>query len=305
MVRDPGRQVGAAVRGHALGAPLERAREREVQLGALARQQVVDDDLAQQRVPERVAALLVGDHELGGDGLAHRVAQRARIDPGGLGEDRVIQPPAGREHAQRLLRVRGQPLDPQHQRVAQRRRERAAPVRPGREQLLGEQRVALRAAEQPRQQVLAGRLAEDVVELLGELGARQRLELHPAGAGVALELGQQRAQRVAAVQLVRAVGRDDQHALAAQRARQVHEEGARRAVGPVQVLDRDQQAFLTREQLEELEQGVEQARLRGRLVRVPARSCPTPGGSAPARRARRRRARRTPGRRCGPAGAGR
>ena len=72
-----------------------------MQLGALAGQQVVDDDLAQQRVAERVAALLVGDHELGGDGLAHRVAQRARVDPGGLGEERVVQPPAGREHPQR------------------------------------------------------------------------------------------------------------------------------------------------------------------------------------------------------------
>jgi hypothetical protein len=145
VVRDPRRQVGAAMRGHALGAPLQRAREREVQLGALAGQQVVDDDLAQQRVAERVAAFLVGDHELGGDGFAHRVAQRARVDPGGLGEDRVIQPPAGCEHPQRLLGVRGQPLDPQHQRVAQGRRERAAPVRAGGEQFLGEQRVALRA----------------------------------------------------------------------------------------------------------------------------------------------------------------
>ena len=46
---------------------------------------------------------------------------------------------------------------------------------------------------------------------------RERAQLDAAGAGVALELGQQRAQRVAAVQLVRPVGRDDQHALAAQR----------------------------------------------------------------------------------------
>ena len=41
----------------------------------------------------------------------------------------------------------------------------------------------------------------------------KRLERDARGASVALELGQQRAQRVAAVQLVGAVGADDEHAL--------------------------------------------------------------------------------------------
>ena len=99
VVRDPGREVRAAVGRQPLGAPLQRAREREVQLGALARQQVVDHDLAQQRVAEGVAALLVGDHELRRDGLAHRVAQRPRVDARGLGEQLVVQPPARRQHA--------------------------------------------------------------------------------------------------------------------------------------------------------------------------------------------------------------
>ena len=150
-----------------------------------------------------------------------------------------------------------------------------------------------------------GACAEDVVELLGELLARQRLELDAPCAGVALELGQQRAQRVAPVQLVLAVGGDDQHALAAQRAGQVDEEGARGAVGPVQVLDRDQQAGLAREQLEQLQQGVEQARLRGRLVVGALARRRGRGGSAPARRARRPRAPRTTRRRRAPAGAAR
>ena len=150
MVGDAGREVGAAVGGQAVGAVLERAGEREVHVRPLAGQQVVDHDLAQQRVAEHVAALLVGDDELGGDGLAQRVAQRARVDAGGGGEDLVVEPAARREHAQRLLRVRREALDPQHQRVAQRRRERAAAVRARRQQLLGEQRVALAAREQAR-----------------------------------------------------------------------------------------------------------------------------------------------------------
>ena len=258
--------MGAAVIRQALGPPLERARERQVQLGALAGQQVVDDDLAQERVPEQVEALLVGDDELRRDRLAQRLAQHPRIDAGCVGQDLVIEPPSGREQPQQLLRVLRQPLDPQHQRVAQRRRQRAAPVHPGRQQLLGEQRVALRAREQPVEQILARLGAEDVGELLGQLVARQPVQLDAAGARVALELGEQRPQRMAAVQLVRAVGGDDQHALAAQRRGEIDEERARRAVGPVQVLDRHQQAVLAGQKLQQLQQRVEQARLRGRLV---------------------------------------
>ena len=104
------------------------------------------------------------------------------------------------------------------------------------------------------------------VSCCAELLAGQRLELHPQRAGVALELGQQRAQRVTAVQLVRAVGGDDEHPLAAQTARQVDEERARRAIGPVQVLDRQQQPVLAREQLQQLEERVEQTGLSGGLV---------------------------------------
>ena len=256
-------QMRAAVARQPFGPCLQRTRQRQVQRRALAGQQVVDDHLAQQRVAERVEALVVGDDELRGDGLAHG---HARIEGARRGQDLVVQPLAGREHAQQLLRVRGEPLDPQHQRVTQGRRERAAPVRPGREQLLGEQRVAFRAREQAPQQVAARRLAEDVRELLAQLVARERPQLDAAGARVALQLGEQRAQGMAAVQLVRPVGRHHQHALAAQRRSQVDEERPRGAVGPVQVLDRQQQPVLAREQLQQLQQTVEQPRLRGGLV---------------------------------------
>ena len=204
MVRDARGEMRAAVGGQAVGAALERAGEREMHVRPLARQQVVDHDLAQERVAEQVAAFLVGDDQLRRDRFAERVAQRARVDARRVGQRLVVQAAAGGEHAQRLLGVGGEPLDPQHQRVAQRRRERAAAVRARRQQLLGEQRVALAAREQPRDQVVSGRRAEDVGQLLRELLARERAQLDAPVAGVALELGQQRAQRVAAVQLVRA-----------------------------------------------------------------------------------------------------
>ena len=86
-------------------------------------------------------------------------------------------------------------------------------------------------------------------------------ELDPARARVALELGQQRAQRVAAVQLVGAVGGDHQHALGPQAAGEEDEEGAGRAVGPVDVLEHERERLLAAEQVEQREQRLEQPRL--------------------------------------------
>ncbi len=59
VVGDAGAQQGLAAPGARL--LLERAGQREVQLGVLAGQQVVVDDLAQQGVAEAVAPALVGD----------------------------------------------------------------------------------------------------------------------------------------------------------------------------------------------------------------------------------------------------
>ena len=61
------------------------------------------------------------------------------------------------------------------------------------------------------EQVLARARAEDVGELLGQLGARRAARARCGGRRVALELGEQRPQRVAAVQLVGPVAGDDQH----------------------------------------------------------------------------------------------
>ena len=226
--------------------------------------------------------------------------------PEASASDLVVQPAAGGEQPQRLLRVGREPLDPQHQRVAQRRRQRAAAVRA---RPPAAPRRTAGCPPSARTGATAGRrpgaLPRMSVSCSASSSRVSGLQLDAAGAGVALELGQQRAQRVAAVQLVGAVGGDDEHALAAQRAREVDEEGARRAVGPVQVLDRDQQAVVAREQLQQLEQAVEQARLRGRLV-VAALARAEAGEDLGERAAGGvGELRRTPGRRRAPAGAAR
>ena len=64
--------------GTVAGAALERGGEGAVQLGALARQEVVGDDLAQERVAEGVAVVGLGDDEVAGDGLAQCGHERAR-----------------------------------------------------------------------------------------------------------------------------------------------------------------------------------------------------------------------------------
>jgi hypothetical protein len=130
-----------------LGLGLERARQRGVQRAALARQQVVDERLAHERVAEAVGAGVgIADDDV----VRHRLAQArdevVRAEVRGALEQAVAHPrPGDRGDAQRRLRGRAQRLDPQHQRVDEVRREPLARGRGG--QLLGEERVALGARE--------------------------------------------------------------------------------------------------------------------------------------------------------------
>ena len=258
VVGDGGGVLCAGVRAQ---PPLERPPERQVQLGPLARQQVVVDDLAQERVTEPVDAVVIDDQNMTVDRLAQGVAERPRLEPARLRQQLVVEPLTDGDEPQRVAGRLGQPLDPQHQRVAQRVGSGAAAVEPGREQLLAEQRVAAGPLPQPLQQVGGGRRAEDVRRLLGQLVAAERLDRDPARARVELELREQRPQRVAAVQLVGAVGRDHEHPLDGQAAREERERLARRPVGPVQVLDHEQHRALAPERVEQRQQALEQPRL--------------------------------------------
>jgi hypothetical protein len=225
------------------------------------------DDLAQQRVAEGVVGFLVGLDDVAGRRRAQGLAQGARLEARGLGQQGMVEPAARRQHPQDLLGVLGEGLDAHHERVAQRRGQLPAPVQARGEQLLGEEWVALAAGVHALDVRLVGRRAEDVLELQGELVARQRHELDAPGAWPALELGQQRAQRMAAVQLVGAIGGDEQHALLAQAAGQEGEEGARGGVGPVEVLDGQQHRLAATELVEQRQQRLEDARL-GRCVAI-------------------------------------
>ena len=176
-------RLGHAVRGAPVQRELGRRRpvgqagvvaqglgERQVQRGPLAGEQVGVGGLLQQRVAERVAVGVLDEHVLR-HGLAQRLDQRRLGQPGHRREQAVARAPAGRGgHAQHAARVVGQRLQPQVEDVAQVRRQRPGRGVRRREQLLGEEGVALAARVQPRDEVRRRGVAEDARHLLGELG---------------------------------------------------------------------------------------------------------------------------------------
>ena len=118
---------------------------------------------------------------------------------------------------------------------------------------------------------------EDVGERLAELVAVERLELDPAGALEPIELGQQRPQRMAAVELVGAVGQHQHDPLLAQAAGQERDKRAGRAIGPVHVLEDQHHRRGLAEQVEQFEHRLEQPQLARR--RPAARRVDAPSSS--------------------------
>ena len=184
---------------------------------------------------------------------ASRSASRrsAGLEPGHGRHEHVVGSGLAGQPADQLLRARRQPLHAQHQRVAQRRRQRSAPVGPSGQDLLGVQGVALAARIHALHELRVGAVREDSLELLLELLRREARQLDQAHVRVTGELRQQRPQRMAAMELVRAVRADHQQALAAHRARQEADERAGGAVSPVEVLDHEHHRRVLREPVEQ------------------------------------------------------
>ena len=284
-------QLGRGRRAREGRVLAQRLGERQVQRGPLARQQVRVGGLFEQGVAEGVAVAVV-DEDVMSHGLAQRLEQRSL----GQGRDGREQPmarlrPGGRGDAQHRTRILWQGLQPQVEDLAQGRRQRAGRAARGGQQLLGEERVALAAGVQPRDQSGIGGVAEDARDLRRELGGREGLELDALHPFAALLLGHERPQRVAAVQLVAAVGADEQHALVAHAAQQRREELERRAVGPMQVLDREQDGRVGRQAVEQPAQHAEQPGLGERVAgrgRIALRRRRAPLGHEPRQLAARR-----------------
>ena len=102
----------------------------------------------------------------------------------------------------------------------------------------------------------------DRPELLDRLAMREREELDAFDAPASLELGDERQQRVAAVELVGAVGEQQHDRAVAQVADQEAEQVTGRPIGPVKVLDDEQQRAPLGDPGQDPEQELEQATLR-------------------------------------------
>ena len=135
-------------RGRRRLAARELVGEPRVQLLALAGQQRGVDRLGEERVAEAKAPSLIGDEDAVLDGTAQRLAHVVLRQPRRGAQQRVadVAPGRGRQ-PQHALRPAVEARHASQQQLAQPARELAALVARRGEELLGEERVALRAGD--------------------------------------------------------------------------------------------------------------------------------------------------------------
>ena len=243
------------------GVGVDGLGEAAVQPSVLTGQQVFVHRLADQLVPERVAVAPrvqhVGDHR-----GPHRASQRRVIQAGHGSEQRVPgRLAAGAGDPQHLLGVLGQPAHAVEQQVAKGFRQLRAQLPVTAEQGLDKQRVALRTVVQRVGQV-AGRLAaEDADDQLTGVVSGQPGQFDPLHPGDPVQRGQQRAQRMSAVQFVGAErDHDEQPAEGPLVADQERQQIPARPVGPVRVLDHQDHRRMPGQVLKRAEHLLEQPR---------------------------------------------
>ena len=241
-----------------------------MELLTLAGQQRLVDGLGEQRVTEAEAAVrLIRHQDVVLDGLAQRLGDRElrRVHHDGQQPVRDV-PAGGGDDAQHRSGVRIEAGDAGDQQVMQRRREVVLAARGGRRKLDREERVALRASAHRCRQLSGQRLIdargdEGLDVLVGE-----RPELNHDGASGPAKPGAEAVQRMLGRDRVAAVGRDDEHAAPLDRVREVGDEIERRSVGPVQILEQQNDRSAPADVLEDGEHLGEQTQLRRGSVAV-------------------------------------
>ncbi len=137
----------------------------------------------------------------------------------------------------------------------------AARFRRGRGEFLGEERVPVGAPDDGVDKGRAGRCAGDGGQQFDEFATLEPLQVDALDARLALGLGQPRCQRMAAMQFVTAEGRDHEKSLVACIPRQEGEQVTGRTVGPVHVLDDEQDGIRLTEPAEQPQRPLEDAGL--------------------------------------------
>ena len=210
-----------------------------MELGPLAGQKIGVDGVAHERVTERQAVLILQKHGAR-NRLAKRVVELGTTQLTQLGQQLMVHPLAADSgQPQRLARLFGERLDPDHQSVPQSLGNHPALGRCV-EELLGEERIAVGPREQVVHQRFRGPLPGDRLHQLRHLGSGERIELDALDTLSALLLGEEWTQRVTAVKLVASVSADDHQANTPRVAGQERDEIPGGAVGPVEILDQEQ-----------------------------------------------------------------
>jgi len=245
------------------GIGRQRLAVRGVDPHPLARKRVAVDGIARQCMAEEVAAIgLVDDEHVVLDGLSQRRVELGLNEASDRGEQPVGHGATpGRRDAQQPLGGRIEALDAGEEDVTQGQRQlvgvRAALHRT--EDLLDQECVALRALVDLVHEPRARPRAQDGLELPRDLRTPEALQLDALHGTYALPAGDQRPQRMAAVQLVGAEADDHEHAIGVQGAHEQGHEVERRPVRPVQILDHEHERAVGGQPLDDADDELEQA----------------------------------------------
>ncbi|GAA2789878.1 hypothetical protein GCM10020219_071560 [Nonomuraea dietziae] len=202
----------------------------------LAGQQLVVDGLADQRVAEDVGAVVGDLQDVARDGGAQRGLEVELRQAADGRQQGVADPDAARgRDAQDALSLLGKAFDRAEDQVGEGVGHLARAV-VALHQGLDEQRDALAALVDGLDAGVERRDAENACHLPCDLVARQARQIEPEHARHPAQLGQDGAERMLAVQVVRAVGQHHEHLRLAQVAAEEGDQVAAGPVGPVDVL---------------------------------------------------------------------
>ena len=203
-----GQLDGDRLGGHDVRTTFDRLGEALVEGGGLAGEEVLEDGLAQQRVAKAVGGA-VDDEQLGVDRLAQPGGELGSGELRRAGDQLVFGLVAGdREQAYGRLRRCRQRFEADDQDVAQTGRQ-VATVGTG--ELLDEERDPVTAPVDLVDERGIGALGAQRREHHGDLAAVESRHGQLDHPGEPLQLGEERSQRMPAMQFVAAVGRDDEH----------------------------------------------------------------------------------------------
>ena len=199
------------------------------------------------------------------DGLAHGAVERDGLEPdhGAQGGVRHASAGHGRgpDHGDReVLEV----LQADQEQLGEVLGNAAGVGAGGPDQLLDEERVALGAADDVADLHLRQRVGVELLHEAAYVGTAQRVDLDPLDAVHPRPDGDLTTERVATVEVVRAVRRDEGDGCVEAAAEQEAHQVAGRLVGPVEVLDDDEEGLARAGRLGEGVDGVEQGGLVGR-----------------------------------------